>query len=116
MDGGDWWATVHGVTKSRTRLNDFTFLSFFSALACLPSPYVFLFTNNSNDLQIFANYTGGPTVVTCKECMLSCLSPDLMFARLWFCNTPHILWFLLLLFIGMTIMVKKKKVTFLKPV
>ena len=25
MDGGTWWATVHGVTKSRTRLSDFTF-------------------------------------------------------------------------------------------
>ena len=25
MDGGDWWAIVHGVTKSRTRLSDFTF-------------------------------------------------------------------------------------------
>ena len=25
MDGGDWWATVHGVAKSRTRLSDFTF-------------------------------------------------------------------------------------------
>ena len=25
MDGGAWWATVHGVTKSRTGLNDFTF-------------------------------------------------------------------------------------------
>ena len=24
MDGGAWWATVHGVTKSRTRLSDFT--------------------------------------------------------------------------------------------
>ena len=24
-DGGAWWATVHGVTKSRTRLSDFTF-------------------------------------------------------------------------------------------
>ena len=22
MDRGDWWATVHGVTKSRTRLSD----------------------------------------------------------------------------------------------
>ena len=29
MDGGAWWATVHGVTKSRTRLSDFTFFSFF---------------------------------------------------------------------------------------
>ena len=25
MDGGAWWATVHGVKKSRTRLSDFTF-------------------------------------------------------------------------------------------
>ena len=25
MDGGAWWAIVHGVTKSWTRLNDFTF-------------------------------------------------------------------------------------------
>ena len=24
MDGGAWWATVYGVTKSRTRLRDFT--------------------------------------------------------------------------------------------
>ena len=26
MDRGAWWATVHGVTKSRTRLSDFTSL------------------------------------------------------------------------------------------
>ena len=25
MDGGDLWATVRGVTKSRTQLSDFTF-------------------------------------------------------------------------------------------
>ena len=25
MDGGAWWATVHGVVKSQTRLSDFTF-------------------------------------------------------------------------------------------
>ena len=25
MDGGAWWATVHGVARSRTRLSDFTF-------------------------------------------------------------------------------------------
>ena len=24
MDGGAWWATVHGVAKSQTRLSDFT--------------------------------------------------------------------------------------------
>ena len=26
MDGGAWWATVHGVAKSQTRLSDFTSL------------------------------------------------------------------------------------------
>ena len=25
MDGEAWWATVHGVTESRTQLSDFTF-------------------------------------------------------------------------------------------
>ena len=25
MDGGAWWAAVHGVAKSRTGLSDFTF-------------------------------------------------------------------------------------------
>ena len=29
MDGGAWWARVHGVTKSQTQLTDFTFLSFY---------------------------------------------------------------------------------------
>jgi len=32
MDGGAWWAAVHGVTKSRTRLSDFTFTFQFHAL------------------------------------------------------------------------------------
>ena len=32
MDGGAWWAAVHGVAKSRTRLRDFTFTFLFHAL------------------------------------------------------------------------------------
>ena len=32
MDGGAWWAAVHGVAKSRTRLSDFTFTFRFLAL------------------------------------------------------------------------------------
>ena len=32
MDGGAWWATVHGATKSQTRLSDFTFTFHFHAL------------------------------------------------------------------------------------
>ena len=32
MDRGAWWAAVHGVAKSQTRLNDFTFTFHFHAL------------------------------------------------------------------------------------
>ena len=32
MDGGAWWAAVHGLVKSRTRLSDFTFTFHFPAL------------------------------------------------------------------------------------
>ena len=32
MDGGAWWAAVHGVEKSQTRLSDFTFTIHFHAL------------------------------------------------------------------------------------
>ena len=32
MDRGAWWAEVHGVSKSQTRLSDFTFAFHFHAL------------------------------------------------------------------------------------
>ena len=32
MDGGAWWAAVHGVAKGRTRLSDFTLTFPFHAL------------------------------------------------------------------------------------
>ena len=32
MDRGAWWAAVHGVAKSRTRLSDFTFTVHLHAL------------------------------------------------------------------------------------
>ena len=32
LDGGTWWAAVHGVAKSRTWLSDFTFTFHFHAL------------------------------------------------------------------------------------
>ena len=51
--------------------------STYSVLACLPSPYVFLFTNDSKKLNVCMNYSGGPNVVTCEQCMLSsCLNPQ----------------------------------------
>ena len=47
MDGGAWWAAVHGVARSWTRLSDFTFTFHFHALekemathssSCLENP------------------------------------------------------------------------------
>ena len=32
MDGGAWWAAVHGVAKSRTQLSDLTFIFHFHSL------------------------------------------------------------------------------------
>ena len=32
MDGGAWWAAVHGVAKSQTRLSGFTFTFHFDTL------------------------------------------------------------------------------------
>ena len=32
MDGGAWWAAVHGVARSGTRLSDFTLFFHFHAL------------------------------------------------------------------------------------
>ena len=51
--------------------------STYSVLACLPLPYVFLFTNDSNKLNVCMNYSGGPNMVTCEQCMFSsCLTPQ----------------------------------------
>ena len=49
--------------------------SIYSILACLPSPYGFLFTNDSGRLNIQVNYSDEPNVVSCEQCMLSsCLT------------------------------------------
>ena len=37
MDEGAWWATVHGVSKSRTRLSDFTFTFTFLLQGIFPT-------------------------------------------------------------------------------
>ena len=68
MDGGAWWAAVHGVTKSQTRLSDFTFTyqtSKFYMLGIINTPlilvpqsdivcayYMFIVTDNPLYLRI----------------------------------------------------------------
>ena len=43
----------------------------------MSSSYVFLFANDSGKLNVHMNFTGGPNVVTCEQCMLSsCLTPQ----------------------------------------
>ena len=39
MGRGAWWAAVHGVVKSRTRLSDFTFTLHFHALEKEMAPH-----------------------------------------------------------------------------
>ena len=39
MDGGAWWAAVHGVTQSRMRLSDFTFTFHFHTLEKEMAPH-----------------------------------------------------------------------------
>ena len=39
MDGGAWWAAVHGVARSQTQLSDLTFTSHFRALEKEMAPH-----------------------------------------------------------------------------
>ena len=61
-------------------------------LACLPSPYVFLFTNDSGRLNIQINYSGGSNVVSCEQCMLSsCLTPQYVCSFVVLQRPPYII-------------------------
>ena len=60
MDRGAWWATVHGVSKSRTRLSNFTFtFTFISEFSKVTGykintqkSFSFLYTNNENQKKL----------------------------------------------------------------
>ena len=54
MDGGAWWATVHGVAKSRTRLSDFTYLTFnrWEAIALPIEKHARIFKKCSDSLNL----------------------------------------------------------------
>ena len=45
MDRGAWWATVHGVTKSQTRLSDQTTATTNAALCLQKIPSNFMIEN-----------------------------------------------------------------------
>ena len=74
-DGGAWWATVHEVTKSRTRLSDFTF-TFFRASsdgtvkAALATWQIFLvWMSLVTASDILMNFLRGPHHRRHKDCL-----------------------------------------------
>ena len=71
MDGGAWWATVHGVSKSRTRLSDFTFTT---SLTFLHNTALKLFCLLSTSLAHIQN--------TISMRAGTCLSHSLLYSQL----------------------------------
>ena len=63
MDGGAWWATVHGVAKSRTRLSDFN-------------------VNVSVDLPL-PNFCSSSTLLQLISSRLTCFSITSFFFLMW---------------------------------
>ena len=72
MDGEAWWATVHGVAKSRTRLSDFTSLTEgkdqeyeVKEIVCFLSQFTWLYTTKWLNLKpLFPNFR---KLKLCKE-------------------------------------------------
>ena len=72
MDGEVWWATVHGVAKSQTRLNDFTF-TFFAIYPKIKSKKSCRLGENTNP-----TFNTGFICIMCKECVISVLIKQIM--------------------------------------
>ena len=60
MDGGAWWATVHGITKSWTRLSNFTF--FLSNL--LYDPAILLIDTDLKEMNMYIHTNTSKGTVT----------------------------------------------------
>ena len=60
MDGGAWWAAVHGIAQSRTRLSNFTFTFHFHALEKEMATH-------SNVLAWIGEGNGNPLQCSCLE-------------------------------------------------
>ena len=56
MDGGAWWAAVHWVAKSRTRLSDFTFTFHFHALEKEMATHSIFLPGKSHGQRSLAGY------------------------------------------------------------
>ena len=70
MDGGAWWAAVHRVAKSWTRLSDFTFtFHFHFSLSCIGK-------GNGNPLQCFCLENPRDGGAWWAACLWGCTEPD----------------------------------------
>ena len=57
MDGGAWWATVHGVAKSRTDLSDFTHLLTQAFKTASSDPCLWVVTHLCNPFPFSVGWT-----------------------------------------------------------
>ena len=80
MDGEAWWATVHGIAKSRIRLTDFTFKKLPSCLPTSPAflphlqkPSVFLSCSQSPSTRVCVTWTSLPSRGCCWPSTLALL-------------------------------------------
>ena len=91
MDGGAWWAAVHGVAKSRTRLSDFTFMHW--RRQWQPTPVFF-----PGESQGWGSLVGcrlwGHTELDTTEATQQQLSVLYMAVNMWRINFPLQLLFL----------------------
>ena len=67
MDRGAWWATVHGVAESWTRLSDFTFTFMHWRGKCTPLIGREFFLININYVYVYGEGNGNPLRYSCLE-------------------------------------------------
>ena len=75
MDGGAWWATVHRVAKSRTRLSDFTFTFLFVFSLCLF--HACLRFNGDHGLQLERRVASADGLCVCMSAEPTKINTDL---------------------------------------
>ena len=69
MDGGVWWATVHGVSKSWTRLSDFTLHFSLKKLGnVVMNDLLFLSLRNSNFCIFYQSGKFRPYQIVTYKC------------------------------------------------
>ena len=66
MDGGAWWAAVHGVAESQTRLSDFTFIFHFHALEKETATHASVLAWRIHSIVLARRIPGTGSLVGCR--------------------------------------------------